>query len=251
MYGFERDLQDVITAHPELFFPGGDQWRAVDNPPSAGRGRLDVLFEIGDDRYAVVEVKREQAREYAVDQVRGYAAALRSEYRIVQRWVAAHIIPDAVQRYGASKKVQTCEIRPKEIEHLLKPRASRKSQRRGAPVPNEDALAELAPAVAEVLRARAARRHYELDSWTNRTYITYRGEDLLGVVRGKGRHIFVTPSRSTREETHYALLAAGFTCKPKRSKYSHPWYHARFDNAQALRRAIRILRDDLRARKAA
>ena len=64
------------------------------------------------------------------------------------------------------------------------------------------------------------------------------------------RHIFVKPSGSRRPETHAGLIAAGFTLKAKPGDHDHPWYHARVDDADALRRATPVLqRDSRRSRR--
>jgi hypothetical protein len=77
-----------------------------------------------------------------------------------------------------------------------------------------------------------------------RTYLQYRGEDLLVVLREGPRHIFVKPSASRRPETHAGLIAAGFTPNEKPGEHDHPWYHVRFDDADTLRRAIPVLQRD-------
>jgi hypothetical protein len=56
--------------------------------------------------------------------------------------------------------------------------------RQGIAVANEVVLAELPAAVAAVLRSAASRAGFALESMTNRTYLTYRGEDPLPQRRG-------------------------------------------------------------------
>lgn len=119
----ERDMEDLIQAFPDDFFPDRGFKFKERQTSFAGVGRFDLMFEDRYNRSALMELKAVPAKSDAVDQLIRYQEELRrrGETNIVL-WLVAPLIPkpltDLLDRFGIEYK----EIHVAEYRHVAERR---------------------------------------------------------------------------------------------------------------------------------
>jgi RecB family endonuclease NucS len=96
----ERDIENLIAAFPEEFFPGHSLVLRGRQQAFAGIGRFDLLFA---DRYntnVLVELKAVTAKYENATQLAKYKEALEAQgERNILMWLVAPHIPNSVREF--------------------------------------------------------------------------------------------------------------------------------------------------------
>ena len=126
----ESDMEDLIQAFPDEFFPGRGFKFKERQTSFAGVGRFDLLFEDRYNRNVLMELKAVAAKSEAVDQLIRYQdeLRLRGEKNIILWLVAPHIpqsLIDLLDRFG----IEYQQIHVAEYLHV--------AERHGFPIRSE------------------------------------------------------------------------------------------------------------------
>lgn len=117
----EREMEEMIAAHPEEFFPGRGLTLRGRQETLAGVGRFDLFFE---DRYktrVLMELKARNLKYEDATQVANYKDALvqRGEKRVLM-WLVAPRIPKHVREFLDEIGIEYTEIHVAQFREVAK-----------------------------------------------------------------------------------------------------------------------------------
>ena len=196
----ERDMEDLIEAFPDDFFPDKGFVFKERQTSFAGVGRFDLLFEDRYKRTVLMELKAVPAKSDAVDQLIRYQEELerRGQKNLVLWLVAPHIsrpLRDLLDRFGIEyKEIHEGEYRYVAGRHEFSIRSERPQT--GSESPQDNVLKVSVP--GKSASGAPAFKKSRFDAF------------IIGVVnphaeppvwRGKRGEAFGIIRRSTRELT--------------------------------------------------
>ena len=117
----EREMEDLIAAYPDHFFPNYGLVLKGRQQSFQGVGRFDLLFT---DRYGMnilMELKAVPARYEVIDQVAKYRDALvaKGESNVLM-WIVAPVIPLGLRDFFSHLGIEYSEISESEFRRIAK-----------------------------------------------------------------------------------------------------------------------------------
>ncbi len=113
----EREMEDLVAAYPEEFFPRKTMKLRGRQGSFAGVGRFDLLFEDEHHTNVLMELKAVPAKYDHASQLAKYRAALeRSGERNVLMWLVAPLIPKPVRDFLDQIGIEYTEIHEAEYK---------------------------------------------------------------------------------------------------------------------------------------
>ena len=196
----EREMEDLIAAHAEEFFPRRVLVLKARQGTLAGVGRYDLLFEDQFENRILMELKAVAAKLEAAEQLVRYKQALEDKgERNVIMWLVAPVVPkpiaDFLDRFG----VEYTEIHEAEFRQV----ASRHDYRFASEVPTpKDQVAVPVPSKGLDSNRESAFHEAMLEIYGRaKTECHYNASRFLKMVGERGgldtaRYLLHTPSLS-------------------------------------------------------
>jgi len=115
----ERDMEDLVAAYPDDFFPGKRFLLRGRQQSFAGVGRFDLLFEDEFKWHHLMELKARTLRYEDADQVARYRDEFRRRgFNNILMWLVAPQIPSSVREFLDDKGIQYVEIHVGAFRHV-------------------------------------------------------------------------------------------------------------------------------------
>ena len=112
----EREMEDLIAANPEDFFPRFGFVLKGRQQSFQGVGRFDLLFVDRNGMHVLMELKAVPAKYEVIDQLGRYRDALAERgMKNIVMWIVAPVIPRGLQDFLAHLGIEFTEIREAEF----------------------------------------------------------------------------------------------------------------------------------------
>ncbi len=124
MYLTEAEMQQVLSAHPELIEPG---LRTISRERQVVPGFIDIFARDSEGRLVIIEVKRRRANSDAVHQLHGYIKSFQTDESTKLRGIlVAPSLTKGTQTLLEQLKLEYRKIEPQQCAIYLHQTSSRK-----------------------------------------------------------------------------------------------------------------------------
>lgn len=219
------------------------------------RGRIDLLLQHIDGTKHVIEVKKDNAKPDAVDQVLRYVEDFKLQgAEVVQGWVVANEIPKQTDLYAMEKGIRTLAIPEQNYPAIMAASGVSEEDLIGKrvqagiligggvqsfpknSVPLEEAVKELSADLrAYVMNQRSAGK-LEFQSGKMQIAIIYKGVKIGGINR-RDKHNFISSNIILDGVDETTLADNGFariTKTQASSAHMHVYWKNKINNVEAL-----------------
>lgn len=253
----ERYLEILLTRSiPSVF---GKDYSLVAQQLTLPSGRLDFVLEHINGSKHIIELKKDNAKPDAVDQVLRYLQDYQSLYKgHVCGWVVANGIPPETKEYAEFKKVKTLAVPTNTYSNIMSSVGLTESDLLGQrvqagiligggvqnfrknAVPFEMAIGELEDKVKIFVLSLREEDKFEFTCGKMQIVITYKGVKIGGINRSH-RQNFVTSNIVLNSSDESILIDNGFTMIRKTQKSSshiHVYWKNKIGATNEMRNVI-------------